>query len=161
MKKRIEFPLFEMTVIGILLFVLLTFALPKFVDVGREARIKTLNAVAMNIDSVNRLMYSRAIIKNLQHIALQHSDVLGGDQANVNLAYGEIAAEQSDLINVVSSTLITFEKTQQPGEIRLYLKNHRNEGCYINYQQARTLQDSNTSTPMIKKASYYIQTDDC
>ncbi|WP_413700841.1 hypothetical protein ACLKMH_03235 [Psychromonas sp. KJ10-10] len=92
MKKRIEFPLFEMTVIGILVFVLLIFALPKYMDVGREARIKTLNAVALNIDSVNRLMYSRATIKNLQHIPLQHSDVLAGDEVSINLVYGEIVA---------------------------------------------------------------------
>ena len=131
MKKRIEFPLFELTVIGILLFVLLIFALPKFMDIGREARIKTLYTVAQNLDAVNRLMYSRAVIKHVQNIALQHSSTLGGEE--VYLVYGELRAQQSDLINVAISPLIYFEKTDQSGEIRFYLKNYKNEGCYTRY----------------------------
>tara|TARA_R110001583_G_scaffold51161_2_gene159700 strand:+ start:23404 stop:23895 length:492 start_codon:yes stop_codon:yes gene_type:complete len=162
-KKRIEFPLFELTAISILLSVLLIFALPKFVDVGREARIKTLNAVAQNLDAVNRLMYSRAVIKNVQNVPLQHSAVLGGEDADVYLVYGELRAEQNDLSNIGISPLISFEKTNQSEEIRLYLKNYQNEGCYINYHQASLVDDVNTPTvsPAIKKAHYDIQHVDC
>jgi MSHA pilin protein MshA len=162
-KKRIEFPLFELVVIGILLFVVLIVALPKFIDVSREARIKTLNAVVQNLEAVNRLMYSRAVIKNVQNVALQHSDVLGGEVINVYLVYGELRAEPVDLMNVTISPLIILEKTKQPGEVRFYLKNYQKEGCYIDYQQAYLINNlrPDSVSPIINRAQYHVNSINC
>ena len=136
MKKRIEFPLLELTLIIMLLSMVAFVALPKWMDVGSEARIKMLNATALNISSINRLLYSRALIKNVHNSALQSSDILGEKDAGVYLVYGELRAQKIDFKKYINSALIAYAKTDKPGELRLYLENYRNEACYINYQQA-------------------------
>jgi Tfp pilus assembly protein FimT len=159
-KKRIEFPLFELIVVIILLFVLAVFALPKFWDVGREARIKTLNAVALNLGTVNRLLYSRAVIKNVQNMALQSTDVLGGEETGVYLVYGELRAQPSDLKKYVTSPLITFSQMTKSGEVRFFLENYKNDACYISYREASLITDSDYK-PSIKRAYYRIKSTGC
>jgi Tfp pilus assembly protein FimT len=159
-KKRIEFPLFELIVVIILLFVLAIFALPKFLDVGSEARIKTLNAVALNLSIVNRLLYSRAVIKNVHNVALQNSVILGGQDAHFFLVYGELRAQQIDLEKVLNSSLIKFSQTAKPGEIRFYLENYKNDACYIRYQQA-SINTNSDAKASIKRASYRIKSSEC
>ena len=135
-RKRIEFPLFELILIIILLFVLVFFGVPKFMDVGSEARIKTLNAIALNISSVNRLLYSRSVIKNVQHNNLQSTDILGKEDAGAYLVYGELRAQEEDLKQFIDNGLMTYVQGNNLHHIRLYLNNYNNERCYIDYYQA-------------------------
>jgi len=138
LKKRIEFPIVELLVIIILLFVLVIFGLPKMLDVGSEARIKTLNATALNISAVNRLLYSRAVINGIQKYDLQNTDILGKD-AGVHLVYGELQANEDDLSHYIDSTLFKYSPSEKEGEIRLYFINYQNESCYITYSQAQQI----------------------
>jgi len=135
-KKRIEFPLLELLLLIILLFVLAVFAIPKLLDVGSEARIKALNAVALNISSVNRMLYSRAVIKSVQNTPLQGTDVLGEKEAGAHLVYGELRAQQEDLEQYIGNVLFSYETTGKAGEVRLFFDNYKSEACYIVYQQA-------------------------
>ena len=160
MKKRIEFPLFELLSLIILLFVLAIFALPKFMDVGSEARIKTLNATALNLDSVNRLLYSRAVINNVQHNALQATDVLGEKDAGAHLVYGELRASIMDIRLFITSPLLGYASGVQKGKVRLYLENYRNERCYIEYYQA-SAENSSSVQIKIKRAYTRIQSSGC
>lgn len=160
MRKRIEFPLFELLVIIILMLVLVVFALPKFLDVGREVRINTLNTIALNLSSVNRLLYSRAVIKNIQEVALQSTDILGGQDKGVYLVYGELRAQQSDLQHYINSPLIKYSQNHQPGEIRLYLQNYKSEACYISYYEAN-LTSIHDSSAVVNGAYYRIKSAGC
>lgn len=160
MKKRIEFPLIELILIIILLFILAIFSLPKFVDVGSEAHIKTLNSIALNLASVNRLLYSRAVIKNVHHNALQSTDVLGEKDAGAYLVYGELRAQKSDLKLFINSPLITYVKSKEQGKIHLYVNSDKDERCYITYQQAMKV-TSIDGLVSIQKAGYIIKSTGC
>ena len=160
MKKRIEFPLVEFLLLLILLFVLAIFALPKFLDVGSEARIQALNATALNIGSVNRLLYSRAVINNVQNSALQSTDVLGANEAGAHLVYGELRAQQADLEQYINNILIAYEQPGTAGELRLFFDNYKSEACYITYYQA-SLETDLVGKSSIKKAFYRVKSTGC
>ncbi|WP_022941491.1 hypothetical protein [Psychromonas hadalis] len=160
MKKRIEFPLLELILIIILLFTLAIFALPKVMDVGSEARIKTLNATALNLGSVNRLLYSRAVIKNVQNNVLQSTNILGKKEAGAYLVYGELRAQQNDLQLFLESTLFEYSEAKPQGRIHLYLGSYKNEACYINYQQARKI-ITEDGLNHIQRARYRIKSTGC
>ncbi|MCP4324613.1 MAG: hypothetical protein GY951_00715 [Psychromonas sp.] len=160
MKKRIEFPLVEFLLLIILLFVLVIFAMPKFLDVGSGARIEALNATALNISSVNRMLYSRAAIKNVQNSALQSTDVFGADEAGAYLVYGELRAQQADLELYISNVLIGYESTGRAGELRLFFENYKSEACYIIYYQPSLYTDLSGNFS-IKKAFYRVKSTGC
>ena len=159
LKKRIEFPIFELLAILILLFALVIFGLPKMMDVGTEARIKTLNATALNILAINRLLYSRAIINGIQKHDLQSTDILGKD-AGAHLVYGELQAHENDLSHYIDSTLFKYSLTQKQGEIRLYFINYQNEFCYITYSQAKQTLTTNGQVS-IQPATVKIKSTGC
>lgn len=137
LKKRIEFPMVELILVLILLSVLAVFALPKMMDIGTEARIKTLNATALNISAINRLLYSRALINGIEHHAQQSTDILGEKDTGVNLVYGELRATEHDLSQYIESTLFTYSSTNKSGEVRLYFIHYHHKSCYISYRQAQ------------------------
>lgn len=159
MKKRIEFPLVELLVVIILLFAIAIFALPKFMDVGTEARIKALNTTALNLGSVNRLLYSRAVIKGVQNKALQTTDIFGEKDAGAYLVYGELRAHPSDLKRFTDSGLIDYVATKQQGKIRLYLDHYQNDACYIDYYQAQQVIEEGQQR--IQKAHYKVKSTGC
>ena len=160
MKKRIEFPLAEMMLIVILLSILAFFALPKFVDVGIEACIKSLNATVLSLSSVNRMLYSRAVIKGVQNNALQSTDSLGEKDAGAYLVYGELRAKESDLKRFLEGDLVEYAATNESGVMRLYLDSFKNDACYLEYQQAtqKVMPDGQV---MIQKALYRVKSTGC
>jgi len=159
-KKRIEYPLFEFVVIIILLFVLAIFALPKFIDVGIEARIKALNTTVLSISSVNRMLYSRALIKGVEDNELQKTDILSETDAGAYLIYGELRAQEKDLKRFLDSDFIEYAQTDKPGVIRLYLDRFKNDACYLDYQQATTKMLANGRIA-IQKATYRVKSTGC
>lgn len=160
MKKRIEFPLFELILLIIVLLTLIIFALPKWTDIGTEARIKALNATALNIGSANRLLYSRSVIKNTNKNALQDSNILGEEEAGAYLVYGELRANESDLGLFLDGDFIDYEGTKNEGEIRLYLGGYKNNRCHIIYYQAQQITDVDGQTS-IKKAHSRVKSTGC
>lgn len=160
MKKRIEFPLVEMMLIIILLSILAFFALPKFVDVGIEARIKSLNATVLSISSLNRMLYSRAVIHGVQDNALQSTDALGEKDAGAYLVYGELRAQEKDLKHFLESDLVEYVATNEEGVIRLYLDSFKNDACYLEYHQA-TQKMMPDGQGAIQKARYRVKSTGC
>jgi len=159
-KKRIEFPLLELMLIIILLSVLVIFSFPKFVQVGIEARIEALNTTVMNLQSVNRLLYSRALIKGFQNNSLQATEALGEKDAGAYLVYGELRANEADLKRFLESDFIEYATINKMGVIRLYLDSKKNDACYVDYQQAK--QEKTLDGQMIiQKASYEIKDTGC
>jgi len=159
-KKRIEFPLLELMLIIILLSVFVIFSFPKFVRVGVEARIEALNTTVMSLKSVNRLLYSRSLIKGVHENSLQETKTLGKKDAGAYLVYGELRAQESDLKRFLDSDFIEYSVTKTPGNIRLYLDGEKNDACYVNYQQAKQLKRLDGQT-IIQKATYEIKNIGC
>lgn len=160
MKKRIEFPLFELMLIIILFLVLTIFAFPKFIGVGVEARIKALNATAFSLRSVNRILYSRALIKGVHNNALQTTEMLVEKDTGSYLVYGELRAQEHDIKQFLESDLTVYVKINRSGVVRLYLDNNQNNGCYIDYQQAQQRKLQNGQS-IIQKATYTVNSFDC
>lgn len=160
MKKRIEFPLLELTLIIILFSMLALVAIPKWMDIGTEARIQTLNTVAVNLSSVNRMLYGLSVIKSVQNNALQSTDTLGKDNTGAYLVYGELRAQADDLKLFMDNIFIDYSETNHPGEVRLYLNNYKNEACYINYQQADKVITANGQSS-VQQARYRINSKGC
>lgn len=159
-KKRIEFPLFELMMIIILLGTLAIFALPKYISISVEARVQTLNATILSLSSANRLLYSRAMIKGVEVNDLQSTDILGEEEQGAYLVYGELRAQKEDLKKFLDGDLIDYSETGQPGVIRLQLRFYKSEACYIDYHQAKPIKLSNEQT-VIQKASYKIKSTGC
>lgn len=160
MKKRIQFPLFELMLILILLFVLAIFALPKFVDVGVEARISSLNTMAKNLNAINGLLYNRAMINGVQNNALQSTDVLGGNDVGAYLVFGELRAQETDLKRYLDSEYVVYDKGDSDGGIRLYLDSYKDSGCFLYYHQA-ILKEAGTAQAVIQKATYKVRSVGC
>jgi len=159
-KKRIEFPLFELMLIIILLSVLIMFAFPKYESIGREARIRALKATVLNLEVVNRLLYSRAMIKGVHQNALQTTLVLGESDPNAYLVYGELRATGADLKRFLESDLIVYGQVDTENNIRLYLDRFKNNACYVNYQQADQ-KKSASGQVFIQKATYQVIANGC
>lgn len=159
-KKPTEYPLFEFVVILILLFVFAIFALPKFTDVGIEARIKALNATVLSISSVNRMLYSRALIKGVEENVLQTTDIFGDKEAGAYLIYGELRAQEEDLKRFLEGEFLEYEETSGQGVIRLYLDHFKNDACYVDYQQAIQKIMPNGQLG-IQKATYRVKSTGC
>lgn len=160
MKKRIKFPLLELTLIIIFFSMLALVAIPKWIDIGTEARIQTLSTIAVNLNTVNRLLYSRSVVKSVQNNALQSTDILGKDDAGAYLVYGELRAQADDLNVFLENSFIDYSETNQAGEVRLYLNNYKNQDCYINYQQADKVIKSDGQFS-IQQARYRINSKGC
>jgi len=158
-KKRIEFPLLELMLIIILLSVLVIVSFPKFIRIGIEARIEALNTTVMNLESVNRLLYSRALIKGLHENALQETKALGAKSAGAYLVYGELRAQEADLKRFLDSDFIEYSLIKAPDSIRLYLDSEKNDACYVDYQQAK--QQVRNGKKIIQKATYKIKNIGC
>jgi len=159
MKKRIEFPLVELMLIIMLLSVLVIFSIPKFIEVGVEARIEALHTTVMNLRSVNRLLYSRASIKGVQDSALQETGTLSEKDAGAYLVYGELRAQKKDLQRFLESDFIEYVIIDRAGTIRLYLDGEKNNACYVDYQQAK--QQVAGGRTIIQKATYEIKNIGC
>lgn len=177
MKKRIEFPLFELVLILILLSVLSIVAIPRFIGVGVEARVRALNATVLNLTLVNRLLYSRALIKGVEDNALQSTAIFADnrngdyfssaqsppppqDSIEAYLVYGELRAQEADLQRYLESDLLVYGKHNRPGVIRLYLDIYENNSCYVDYQQA-VLKRLADGQHLIQKATYKVKSSGC
>lgn len=160
MKKRIEFPLLELTLIIILFSMLALVAIPKWIDIGTEARIQTLSTIAVNLSSVNRMLYGRSVVKSVHNNALQATDILGEEDAGGYLVYGELRAQADDLKMFLNNSYISYSDTNHAGEVRLYLDNYKNEACYINYQQAKKVMKPDGQL-FLQQARYRINSKGC
>ncbi|MEI6898056.1 MAG: hypothetical protein V5786_11335 [Psychromonas sp.] len=160
MEKRIEFPLFELTVIIVLLLVLVVFSFPKFIEVGIEARIRALHATVLNLKAVNRLLYSRTLIAGREKSILQDAGFLDESDDGTYLVYGELRAQKNDVRHFLESDSLAYSKTKNTEILRLYLDQYKTPDCYIDYQQAtgKVMLDGKYA---IQRASYTVKTTGC
>ena len=64
MKKQAGFTLIELVMVIVILGVLSAVALPKFVDLGKDARTAAIKAVEGSMRSANAIVYARAAVAN-------------------------------------------------------------------------------------------------
>jgi MSHA pilin protein MshA len=112
MKKQAGFTLIELVMVIVILGVLSAVALPKFVDLGKDARTAAIKAVEGSMRSANAIIYAKAAVGN-QMGATGTVTISGTSVATV---YG-FASTAATLASAMDLTATDFDTTVA-GEIQ-------------------------------------------
>lgn len=148
MKRDRGFTIVELVVVIALLGVLAAVALPRFLDIGDNARQAVLEHLEGKLHSMANLVHAEAVLKSVQNQARNDTDVVI-DGLIVELKYGYPEARVStaghadilDLLELQLSAGLAVDTTVN-NRVRIGY-NNSNNGCYVQYQEA----DANAASP--------------
>lgn len=86
--KQQGFTLIELVVVIVILGVLATTAVPKFIDISSDANKSVLEAMGGAILSGSKLVYAKSIVQGVQNQALTNIDIDGDGNNDVEVKYG-------------------------------------------------------------------------
>lgn len=135
------FTIVELVIVIALLGVLAAVALPRFLDIGDNARQAVLEHLEGKLHSIANLVHAEAVLKSVQNQARNDSDVVIEGMI-VEMKYGYPEARVSttghaDIMNLLELQLssgLTVDNSAN-NLVRIGYDNSNN-GCYVQYQEA-------------------------
>jgi MSHA pilin protein MshA len=107
MNKQTGFTLIELVMVIVILGILAATALPKFVNLGSDARISVMKGVEGSMRATNAMIYARAAtLGRLGTSATLSTTEIPGATGTVTLAYG-FASTRDNLDNVMDISPLT------------------------------------------------------
>lgn len=159
------FTLIELVVVIVILGILSVTAAPKFIDLKSDAHIASLKAMSGAILSANEMVYSKAIINNVESQEMVDGAELDDTYAGSTIIYGKMQSDEDTLKMFVPSLEQsddwTLEKTNDVN-MRIHPAGHPSIGdgpgnCFIQYSHQWSRIGGNITYPA--KVAYYF--DDC
>lgn len=164
MKTNNGFTLIELVVVIVILGILSVTAMPKYIDLSSDAYRASLESMAGAIKSANHMVYSKAIIHNVETLPEVDGIELSDEYAGSTLIYGHMQSDDITLKMFVTSLENTDEWTMvKNGDVnmRIHPAGHPTidggGNCFIQYSHQWTRIGGNLTYPA--KIAYY--TDDC
>ncbi len=134
MRQQKGFTLIELVMVIVILGILAAFALPRFADLGGDARVAAVQGIGSNIKSAAAIVHSAALVKGVAGTASGATVSLEGQ--TIDLAYGYPTAgtavkessqffpTSSDYTEATASGVTTWDRAGAPGT------------CQVKYTQA-------------------------
>lgn len=103
------FTLIELIVVIVILGILSATALPKFIDLGKDARTSVVQATEGSMRSANSMIYAKAVAANLAN-GVQTTLTIPGVTGTVNTTNG-FATDTPDIVKVMDIDTTKIDAT--------------------------------------------------